>query len=231
MRLDQLTEKTGQVLAMYRKKDWESIEELEEYIKSVGGQKIGAGGFSTVYKHPSQGGLVVKISGRGEHTKQDGGDAGWLEWAKYCRLNYRSNRHLLRVAEIQPIGEFFFAAMEPLEFDDQRVASAFSDLAMLRDKGAGFNSDFIDALVYQAAGVKRKPAPFFTPNGDIFPVPSDGAMRMWQSWSAKNKELAAALVSAGKLTGSSIKLDLQSQNFGFRGSDLVIVDPLWDISF
>lgn len=230
MRLEQLTERGDQILGIYRG-DWKTVEELEAHLKKIGAVKVGAGHFSTVYKHPSHKTAVVKISGKGDQVDHESGDLAWRKWAEFCYLNRRSNEHLLRVLEAKPIGNFYFAAMEVLTFDNRKVMEVFKPFVVrTTDRGrTGVPQELLEALIYEAAGIKRPPKMWTGVNGGMLVVPSVQSKPVWDAWESKNKKLAEALIAAAKLTDGVNKLDLQMSNFGFRGNTIVLVDPLYNL--
>ena len=73
----------------------------------LGLYELGSGFFSTVYKHPIDPNLVVKIGG-------DTDDA-WLDYATFCLQFHHTDEKLLKVLEVRVFNTFYVAIMERLD--------------------------------------------------------------------------------------------------------------------
>lgn len=83
------------------------IEEVSVIENDLGLVKLGSGHFSTVYKHPFDANLVIKIG-------RDVND-GWLDYAAYCIQYAHEDERLLRVLDARVFGVYYVAVMERLE--------------------------------------------------------------------------------------------------------------------
>lgn len=210
---DILTERMAQAKAIING-DWNTISELARSVKDHGGTQIGHGKFSIAYMDRSYGKYVVKVVHKW--------DQPFLDYIEFCSSH--SSPYLLKVVDHRAVrDEFFVAVTERLR--PVHLGTHFKRLKRTVD-------------MLSAGGWE----PVFDPNhwtGESFYMAtyqsalhdhaegdnSDANTAIRESVSKPYPGLEDILFKIGNMGHS---LDLHLGNWGARGKQLVLLDPLFD---
>lgn len=80
---------------------WDTVQD------EFGLQKLGAGSYGAVFRHPTDYNLVIKVG----YDKED----GWLDYAAFCMMHRPGNPELMEVHDLRIFRHCFVAVMERLE--------------------------------------------------------------------------------------------------------------------